>query len=59
MLSEIKQTIDDNSGSREVVLVVGADNSKQAIKLPAKLDDNEEALKRLKEVVGAENVKLA
>src|SRR3989344_4457581 len=52
----LKQTIDQHQGETEVVLVLGQDNSKQAIKLPMKILNNKTSLKQLSAVVGAGNV---
>ena len=54
----LKQTIDQHQGETEVVLVLGQDNSKQAIKLPMKILNNKTSLKQLSAVVGAGNVKV-
>ena len=56
VLMSLKATIDDFKGDTEVVLVLGADASKQAIKLPSKIDTKEPALTKLAEAVGADNV---
>lgn len=56
MLSDLKQAIDQHQGDTEVVLVVGPNDSKQAIKLPHRVavDSASEALVA---IAGAENVK--
>jgi len=54
-LMNLKQTIDNNAGETEVVLVLGEAASKQAIKLPGGIDkDGGVAL--LEELVGTENL---
>jgi DNA polymerase III alpha subunit len=58
VLMELKKTIDENQGSTDVVLVLGPDASKQAIKLPTGMLNNDVALSRLQQLVGTENVKV-
>jgi DNA polymerase-3 subunit alpha len=58
MLQSLKTTIDSQQGDSEVVLVLGADDAKQAVKLPTRMKSDEAALERLKELVGASNVVL-
>jgi hypothetical protein len=58
VLMALKQAIDENSGPTDVVLVLGPDASKQAIKLPAGMNSAEPALARLQQLVGPENVKV-
>lgn len=58
MLITLKETIDNHHGSMEVVLVLGDSASKQAIKLPGGIDPESDGLSMLKELVGAENLKL-
>lgn len=58
MLMSLKQAIDENKGPTDVVLVLGPDANKQAIKLPAGMNSTEPALAKLQELVGHENVKL-
>ncbi len=55
-LLKLKQTIDSNSGETEVVLVVGANDSKQAIKLPGGIDRSGGGLARLQTLFGPENL---
>jgi DNA polymerase-3 subunit alpha len=55
-LLKLKQTIDSNSGETEVVLVVGADDSKQAIKLPGGIDRSGGGLAKLQTLFGPENL---
>jgi len=58
MLELLKQTIDDFRGDTEVVLVLGADATKQIIKLPAKMTTHADALTRLAAAVGEANIKV-
>ena len=58
MLQNLKMTIDDQQGESEVVLVLGPDTAKQAIKLPTRMSSDAVALERLQALVGASNVVL-
>jgi DNA polymerase-3 subunit alpha len=58
MLSKLKSTIDEQQGDSEVVLVLGPDASKQAVKLPTRMNADNASLKRLQELVGPANVVL-
>ncbi|MGH7157874.1 MAG: DNA polymerase III subunit alpha [Candidatus Saccharimonadales bacterium] len=58
VLQGLKQTIDAHPGGTEVVLVLGSGTDKQIIKLPSKLLNNSEAMDKLYELAGKENVKL-
>ncbi|GAC1392054.1 MAG: DNA polymerase III subunit alpha [Candidatus Saccharimonadales bacterium] len=58
ILVSLKQTIDDNKGETEVVLVVGSPDKKQIIRLPMRMENNEKSLNELHNLVGQENVKL-
>ncbi|HSH18429.1 MAG TPA: DNA polymerase III subunit alpha [Candidatus Saccharimonadales bacterium] len=58
VLMALKQAIDENKGPTDVVLVLGPDASKQAIKLPTGMNNAEPALTKLQQLVGAENVKV-
>lgn len=54
----LKQRIDEASpGAAEVVLIVGKDAAKQAIRLPQKVALTTELEKSLQTIFGAENVK--
>ncbi len=55
-LMSLKKTIDSHKGNTEVVLVLGADASKQAIKLPGGIDPGSKGLDQLKDLVGTENL---
>lgn len=57
-LVSLKKTIDSHQGNTEVVLVLGDSGSKQAIKLPGGIDRESPGLSVLKELVGADNLKL-
>lgn len=56
MLQSLKQAIDAEHGESEVVLVLGPDTAKQAIKLPTRMSSEAAALERLQALVGAPNV---
>ena len=58
LLTSLKQMLDDYRGSTEVVLVLGDEINRQAIKLPAGLDRHSEGMFKLRELVGAENLKI-
>ena len=58
VLMNLKQTLDTYKGSTDVVLVLGEAAKKQAIKLPTGLDRDSEGLDRLRELVGADNLKI-
>lgn len=58
LLMSLKATIDENRGPTDVVLVLGPDASKQAIKLPTGMNSAETALSKLQQLVGPENVKV-
>jgi DNA polymerase III subunit alpha len=55
-LLTLKETIDLHQGPTEVVLVLGQAKSKQAIKLPGGFDRTNDAISKLQELVGHENV---
>ncbi len=56
MLQSLKAAIDEQQGESEVVLVLGPDAAKQAIKLPARMSSAPDALARLQTLVGSTNV---
>ncbi|QQS19673.1 DNA polymerase III subunit alpha [Candidatus Saccharibacteria bacterium] len=58
LLSRLKAIVDRTVGEHEVVLVLGPDSGKQAVKLPAQIQANEAIIADLSELVGADNVKL-
>ncbi len=56
-LVSLKKTIDSHKGDTEVVLVLGAEASKQAIKLPGGINRaSDEGLAKLKDLVGTDNL---
>lgn len=57
-LASLKQTIDTFQGDTEVVLVLGAADARQAIKLPTGIDRDSDAVFQLRELVGSDNVRL-
>lgn len=59
LLLALKQTIDNYHGEHEVVLVLGPDESKQAVKLPVKFSPEKEAMETLTALIGADNIKLS
>jgi DNA polymerase-3 subunit alpha len=56
MLNALKQVMDEYSGSTEVVLVLGEDDSKQIIKLPSGMMATDDAITKLRAAVGDERV---
>ncbi len=58
LLLSLKQTIDENPGDTEVVLVLGPPDKKQIIKLPAKIRAENGALEKLQQLAGPQNIKL-
>jgi DNA polymerase-3 subunit alpha len=56
LLVTLKSLIDRYDGKTEVVLVLGENDSKQAIKLPSKIDKTDFVLAELSAMVGQENV---
>ncbi len=58
LLLSLKRAIDEEQGDYEVVLVLGQDNAKQIVRLPARIKCDEGALLRLQALVGAQNVML-
>ena len=52
----LKQTIDAHKGDTEVVLVLGDNDSKQAIKLPGGIDHTGQGVHVLEELVGSGNL---
>ncbi|MEK7594657.1 MAG: DNA polymerase III subunit alpha [Patescibacteria group bacterium] len=57
-LRTLKETIDNHQGETEVVLVLGASGSKQAIKLPTGIDRGSEGVTKLATLVGSDNLVL-
>lgn len=56
LLLSLKQMIDEQPGDSEVVLVLGADDAKQIVRLPSRIRSDQESLARLQTLVGAQNV---
>lgn len=57
LLQSLKGIVDSSMGEHEVVLVLGPDTAKQAVKLPGRVDANEALIGQLRELVGADMVK--
>lgn len=57
-LISLKAAIDRHQGDTEVVLVLGAADSKQIIRLPVRIHSSNESLQLLESVVGKTNVKV-
>jgi len=58
LLQSLKTTIDDCAGESEVVLVLGPEHAKQAVKLPARMNCDNDNVEKLRTLVGASNVVL-
>lgn len=58
LLTKLKTTIDAEAGDTEVVLVVGPDSGKQAIKLPSRVKPKDDVIDKLQKLFGEEKVKL-
>lgn len=56
LLLSLKEKLDLHKGKTEVVIVTGTTDTKQAIKLPQKIDINESSLRDLAHVFGSTNV---
>ncbi|CAN5334909.1 DNA polymerase III subunit alpha [soil metagenome] len=57
LLIALKQTIDEQVGEGEVVLILGPEANKQVIRLPGRINTEERSLSLLQELVGADNVR--
>ena len=57
-LVSLKKTLDKHKGETPVVLVLGQDSAKQAIKLPGGIDRDSEGFGLLQELVGSDNLVL-
>ncbi len=57
-LLALKQTIDEHHGDTEVVLVLGASDKKQIIRLPMRMATADAGLDKLRELVGHDSVRL-
>lgn len=58
LLIELKKTIDEHSGTTDVVLVLAGKSEKQAIKLPGGIDRESKGVALLQELVGFDNIKI-
>ncbi|MGH7142445.1 MAG: DNA polymerase III subunit alpha [Candidatus Saccharimonadales bacterium] len=58
LLLSLKRAIDEQRGESEVVLVLGDDDAKQIIRLPSRMNSDEDSLKRLQSLVGPKNIVL-
>lgn len=58
LLRTLKAIIDSSPGDQEVVLVLGTDSAKQAVKLPSHIDTNIDTMQQLSTLVGTDNVKI-
>ena len=59
-LINLKRTIDTFVGPTRVIIVIGDESNKQAIRLPGGFDhNNQEALGELVSIVGADNLKIS
>lgn len=58
MLTTLNNILTSFKGLTEVVLVLGAEDSKQIVRLPYGVDVSEEALESVGAIVGKENIKL-
>ncbi|MFA5003908.1 MAG: DNA polymerase III subunit alpha [Candidatus Saccharimonadales bacterium] len=56
LLLSLKRTIDGQVGDSEVVLVLGSDEAKQIVKLPTRMNSNQDSLKLIQDIVGSTNV---
>ena len=57
-LSAIRRLADLNLGMQEVVLVMKKGEEKRPLKMPFKVDANEDLIKKLKDLLGEEKVKV-
>jgi DNA polymerase III alpha subunit len=58
LLASLKEVFDASPGATDVVLVLGADSSKQIVKLPSGVTPGDQISLQLKTLVGEANVKL-
>jgi DNA polymerase-3 subunit alpha len=58
LLQRLKAIVDTSIGEHEVVLVLGPDSAKQAVKLPNKIDASADLVDALSDLVGPDMVKL-
>jgi len=57
-LMSLKKMIDKYQGDSDVVLVLGETENKQAIKLPKGIDLKSDGIEQLRDLVGADNIKI-
>jgi len=58
LLLSLKQMIDRQKGTTDVILVLGPTNSKQIIKLPTGINNQPDVIAKLCDLIGKENVKV-
>lgn len=58
LLASLKSILDGAPGDTEVVLVLGPDSAKQAVKLPGKVDPSTDVSEKLASLLSSENIKL-
>ncbi len=58
LLTGVKSIVDASPGDVEIVLVVGPDSEKQAIKLPVRINSDKTVLQQLEQLAGKTNVKI-
>ena len=58
LLLALKQVIDKATGMTDVILVLGPASNKQIIKLPTGISKDEATIEKLRQIIGAENVKV-
>lgn len=56
-LMKLKKILDDHKGKSDVVLVLGADDQKQVLKLQVKMNSSKTSLALVESIVGKQNVK--
>lgn len=57
-LSKLKKTIDIYPGDTEIVLVVGPEHDRQIIKIPSKIEPNDDLMAELNTIFGKDTIKL-
>ena len=55
-LNNLKHIIDENQGDKEVILVIGDDDKKQAIRLPVRVSADDSTISIIEEIVGKGNI---
>jgi len=56
LLLSLKRTIDEQQGESEVVLGLGQDQAKQIVRLPSRMNCDQDTIKQLQALVGDQNV---